>query len=102
MYLIDTESDPPMEPVLSDLIASGLVEYSYVTRDSPELGMNASLAPGGGREGGSGGGSGLDWQGPVYSLCLRRYGARHRWMGAWVGGQVGQAGRLWLEACAAV
>lgn len=51
-------------------IASGLVDYSFVTNTSAEL----ELAP-------PKPGETYNWQVPVFSLCLRRYGARHRWMG---------------------
>lgn len=36
-YVFDTGSDPPMEPVLQDLIASGLVHYSYLTNATKEV-----------------------------------------------------------------
>ena len=67
----DTESDPPMQPVLDDLIPTGLVEYQFVTNKTQELRLEAPKP-----------GRSYNWQRPVYSLCLKRYGPRHRWMGA--------------------
>jgi hypothetical protein len=72
-YLFDTESNPPMEPVLEDLIASGLVEYSYVTNASEVLSKHG-LQPE--REGRS-----INWQRHIYPFCLRQHGERHTWMG---------------------
>ena len=74
-YVFDTQSEQPMRPVLEDLIASGLVEYHYVTNASKELGLEE---PAEGRS--------YNWQRPVFSLCLERYGGQHKWMGEWGGG----------------
>lgn len=40
-YVFDTGSDPPMEPVLEDLVASGLVHYSYLTNTTTEIKLEA-------------------------------------------------------------
>lgn len=40
-YVFDTGSDPPMEPVLEDLIASGLVHYSYLTNTTTQVKLEA-------------------------------------------------------------
>lgn len=73
-----------MQPVLDDLIATGLVEYAYVTNTTQELHLER---PKNGRS--------YNWQRPIYSLCLQRYGSRHRWMGArrraWRGARIGAA-----------
>ena len=74
-YVFDTGSSPPMEAVLADLVASGLVEYRYLTPDAPGLGLER---PGAGKA--------YNWQKAVYRLCLEQYGRRHRWMGEPPGG----------------
>lgn len=35
--MFDTGSDPAMEPVLDDLIASGLVHYTFLTNATTEI-----------------------------------------------------------------
>jgi hypothetical protein len=72
IYVFDTESQPPMRAQLEDLIASGLVEYSYVTNTTLE-GLQPAKP-----------GKAPSWQHAVYPLCIRRYHNRHRWMGGWV------------------
>lgn len=69
-YVFDTQSAEPMAPVLEDLVAGGLVTYTYVTNTSGELQLREP------REGRS-----YNWQVPIFELCLRRHGAAHRWMG---------------------
>ena len=70
IYVFDTQSEPPMRPMLDDLVASGLVDYLYVTNDSEAIRF---ATPDPGRS--------INWQHPIYSFCLELYGARHRWMG---------------------
>jgi hypothetical protein len=69
-YVFDTQSGEPMGPVLDDLVASGLVAYTYVTNTSAELELQP---PPEGRS--------YNWQVPIFELCLQRHGAAHRWMG---------------------
>ena len=47
------------------------VSYHYLTNDTREVALEA---PPPGRS--------INWQRPVYSHCLERYGPRHAWMGA--------------------
>ena len=74
VYVFDTQSEPPMEPVLSDMIESGLVTYELVTNATKGLNIKPA-APG----------RGINWQTPIIERCLRLYGHRHRW----IGGQAG-------------
>lgn len=69
-YLFDTQSTPPMAPVLDDLIESGLVRYQYLTNDTTEIALETPRP-----------GRSYNWQRPVYQLCLERFGPRHTWMG---------------------
>jgi hypothetical protein len=69
-YLFDTQSAEPMQPILEDLIASGLVHYTYVTNTSTNFRLKP---PSSGRS--------YNWQVPIFRLCLERFGRRHRWMG---------------------
>ena len=59
-----------MEPVLDDLIAGGLVSYQYVTNASGDFRLKTPTE-----------GRSYNWQVPIFTLCLERYGERHRWMG---------------------
>ncbi|KAL4857679.1 Glycosyltransferase family 92 protein [Chlorella vulgaris] len=69
-YLFDTQSAEPMQPILEDLIASGLVHYAYVTNTSSDFRLKPPSA-----------GRSYNWQVPIFRLCLERFGQRHRWMG---------------------
>ena len=71
-----------MREALADLVATGLVEYSFVTNSTEELAL-AVPKPG----------FSYNWQGAVYPLCMRRYGARHTWMGGWGGWERVRRGR---------
>ena len=53
---------------------SGLVEYHYLMNTTTELELK-EVAPGV-----------LNWQEPVYEMCVQRWGNRHRWMGEQAGG----------------
>ena len=75
-----------MRPVLEDLIGSGLVDYHYVTNTSRELHLEEPTE-----------GRSYNWQRPVFSLCLERYGQRHRWMGEWgTCAPFGSSGLAWV------
>ena len=78
-YIYDTQSDPPMEPVLDDLIASGLVEYHYVTNTTEGIPKKALYPMG--NEAKRERGASLNWQRAIYPLCTRQFGPRHKWMG---------------------
>lgn len=58
-----------MEAVLEDMIASGLVHYSYISHPA-ELGLPPPTP-----------GRSYNWQRPIYARCLERHGLQHRWMG---------------------
>ena len=63
-----------MKPVLEDLIASGLVHYHFLTNATTEVQLEEPLE-----------GRSINWQMPVYSHCLDRFGKQHRWMGERIG-----------------
>ncbi|GBF93710.1 hypothetical protein Rsub_06813 [Raphidocelis subcapitata] len=62
-YIFDDYSSPPMSVVLHDLIASGLVDYTF------EMGpLPGRLV-------------GTNKQDQAYNYCLHQYGSRHKFMG---------------------
>ncbi|PSC76003.1 cold-regulated 2 [Micractinium conductrix] len=91
-FMCDTGSQPPLLTVLDDFVASGLVErrYHYVHADADALAdrskavtvkANSSVGPLSLVLAPPPGNRSRLWQIPIYNMCLRRFGARHRWMG---------------------
>ncbi|KAL4428112.1 hypothetical protein ABPG75_002201 [Micractinium tetrahymenae] len=69
-YIFDTESPKPVLRVLDDdMIASGLVEYKYLTVNNTEIPVQPPPP-----------GKGINWQLPIYEYCLETYKETHRWM----------------------